>query len=92
MVAQASCECLLTLSSGIYRYVEYASVIRFEYSSLKRLSAKDCDRGFLRSPKIDEQFQQRRNLTVLVTALKNQRSEKICCYMSLEERLTIEWE
>jgi hypothetical protein len=82
---------LLTLSSGIYRYAEYASVITFEYLWSKRLSAKDCDRGILRSPKIDEQFQQRRNLTVLVTALKNQRSENICCYKSLEERLMNEW-
>jgi hypothetical protein len=92
MVAQPSCERLLTLSSGIYRYAEYMSVVTFEHFSSKRLSAKDSDRGIPRSPKIDEQFQQRRNLTVLVTALKNQRCENICCYKSLEERLMIEWE
>ena len=51
-----------------------------------------ADKGILRSPKIGEQLQQRRNLTAWMTALKNQCSENICCYKRLEERLMIEWE
>jgi hypothetical protein len=51
---QRSCERLLTLSSGIYRYAEFASEITSEHFSSKRLSAKDRDRGFLRRSKIDE--------------------------------------
>jgi hypothetical protein len=56
MVAQPSCERLLTLSSGIYRYAECMGLITFEHFSSKRLSAKDSDRGIPPSPKLMSNF------------------------------------
>jgi hypothetical protein len=76
VISGGACERFLALSSDIFRYAEYASMIAFKHFSSKRLSAKDSDRGILRSPKIGEQLQQRRNLTVWMTVLENRCSEK----------------
>jgi hypothetical protein len=53
MLAQRSFERLLTVSSGIYRYADFASEITSEHFSSKRLPAKDRDREFLRKSKLD---------------------------------------
>jgi hypothetical protein len=51
VISGGACERFLALSSDIFRYAEYASMIAFKHFSSKRLSAKDSDRGILREPK-----------------------------------------
>lgn len=74
--AQGTCDCLLTLSSDIYRYAESASVITFEHFSSKYLSSKDSDRRILRSPKMRVQLQQRRKSDGMGDGIEESRQRK----------------